>query len=84
MAPERSRKGFNVQDHVYKIVEIVGSSQTSIEDAIQQAVTRAARTLDNLRWFQVVETRGHIQDGKVHHYQVTLKIGFRLEEPTQD
>jgi len=68
-----------VQDHVYKIVEIVGSSKESIEDAIQQAVTRASKTLDNLRWFQVVETRGHIQDGKVHHYQVTLKIGFRLE-----
>ena len=71
-------------DHIYKIVEIVGSSQTSIEDAIQQAVTRASRTLDNLRWFQVVETRGHIQDGKVHHYQVTLKIGFRLEESARD
>ena len=68
-----------MQDHVYKIVEIVGSSKESIEDAIQQAVTRASKTLDNLRWFQVVETRGHIQDGKVHHYQVTLKIGFRLE-----
>jgi hypothetical protein len=73
-----------MQDHIYKIVEIVGSSQTSIEDAIQQAVTRASRTLDNLRWFQVIETRGHIQDGKVHHYQVTLKVGFRLEEPSQD
>jgi len=73
-----------VQDHVYKIVEIVGSSKESIEDAIQQAVTRASKTLDNLRWFQVVETRGHIQDGKVHHYQVTLKIGFRLEEPALD
>jgi flavin-binding protein dodecin len=71
-------------DHIYKVVEIVGSSQTSIEDAIQQAVTRASRTLDNLRWFQVVETRGHIQDGKVHHYQVTLKIGFRLEESARD
>ena len=69
-----------MQDHVYKIVEIVGSSKESIEDAIQQAVTRASKTLDNLGWFQVVETRGHIQDGKVQHYQVTLKIGFRLEE----
>jgi hypothetical protein len=71
-------------DHIYKVVEIVGSSQTSIEDAIQQAVARASSTLDNLRWFQVVETRGHIQDGKVHHYQVTLKIGFRLEESARD
>jgi hypothetical protein len=82
--PDCSRKGFKVQDHVYKIVEIVGSSKESIEDAIQQAVTRASKTLDNLRWFQVIETRGHIQDGKVHHYQVTLKIGFRLEEPALD
>ena len=73
-----------MQDHIYKVVEIVGSSQTSIEDAIQQAVTRASKTLDNLRWFQVVETRGHIQDGKVHHYQVTLKIGFRLEDAARD
>jgi flavin-binding protein dodecin len=71
-------------DHIYKVVEIVGSSQTSIEDAIQQAVARASSTLDNLRWFQVVETRGHIQDGKVHHYQVTLKIGFRLEDSARD
>jgi len=71
-------------DHIYKGVEIVGSSQTSIEDAIQQAVARASSTLDNLRWFQVVETRGHIQDGKVHHYQVTLKIGFRLEDSARD
>lgn len=71
-------------DHIYKIVEIVGSSQTSIEDAIQQAVARASRTLDNLGWFQVVETRGHIQDGKVQHYQVTLKIGFRLDEAARD
>jgi len=65
-------------DHVYKLVEIVGSSKTSIEDAIHQAVARASQTLDNLRWFEVVQTRGHIRDGKVDHFQVTLKVGFRL------
>ncbi len=67
-------------DHTYKIIEITGSSETSIEDAIQRAVTRATQTLKHLRWFEVVQTRGHIENGKVHHYQVTLKIGFALEE----
>jgi len=71
-------------DHVYKLVEIVGSSKTSIEDAIHQAVARASQTLDNLRWFEVVQTRGHIRDGKVDHFQVTLKVGFRLEDVPQD
>ncbi len=69
-----------MQDHIYKIIQIAGSSETSIEDAIQQAIARAARTLDNLRWFEVIETRGHIEGGKVHHYQVTLKVGFTLQD----
>ena len=68
-----------MSDHVYKIVEIVGSSETSIEDAIQTAINRASTTLKNLRWFEVVQTRGHIEDGKVQHYQVTIKAGFTLE-----
>ena len=68
------------QDHIYKVIEIVGSSETSIEDAIQRAVARAAQTLKHLRWFEVLQTRGHIENGKVHHYQVTLKIGFTLDE----
>ena len=68
------------QDHIYKVIEIVGSSETSIEDAIQRAVARAAQTLKHLRWFEVLQTRGHIENGKVHHYQVTLKIGFKLDE----
>jgi flavin-binding protein dodecin len=68
-----------MSDHVYKIVEIVGSSETSIEDAIQTAINRASSTLKNLRWFEVVQTRGHIEDGKVQHYQVTIKAGFTLE-----
>ena len=66
-------------EHVYKIVEIVGSSPNSIEDAIAAAVAKAAQSLRELRWFEVVETRGHIENGKVGHYQVKLKIAFTLE-----
>ncbi len=68
-----------MSDHVYKKAEIVGSSNSSIEDAIEQAIERASATIKNLNWFEVVETRGHIENGKVAHYQVTLKVGFRLE-----
>lgn len=66
-------------DHVYKKAEIVGSSKTSIEDAVESAIKRASKTIKNLDWFEVVETRGHIVDDKVGHYQVTLKVGFRLD-----
>ncbi|WP_394808025.1 dodecin [Nitrosomonas sp.] len=66
-------------DRVYKVIEIVGSSAKSIEDAIQQAIAKSGETLRNLDWFEVVETRGHIVDAKVAHYQVKLKIGFRLD-----
>ncbi len=70
-----------MQDHhVYKVVKLVGSSPNSIEDAIKSAIARAHQTLRNLRWFEVVETRGHIENGEVHHYQVTLKVGFTLED----
>jgi flavin-binding protein dodecin len=69
-----------MQDHIYKVVEIVGSSETSIEDAIGRAVTRAHETLRHLRWFEVVQTRGHIEDGKIKHYQVALKVGFTMED----
>jgi dodecin len=69
-----------MQDHVYKMIELAGSSETSVEDAIQNAITRAAKTLHGLRWFQVVETRGHIEGGRVVHYQVVIKVGFTLEE----
>jgi len=68
-----------MSDHVYKVIEIVGSSSKSIEDAIQQAIAKSGETLRNLDWFEVVETRGHIVDAKVAHYQVRLKIGFRLD-----
>ena len=71
-----------MSDHVYKVVELVGSSLTSIEDAIQTAIKRADQTLRNLRWFEVVQTRGHVENGEVRHYQVVLKAGFTLEAGT--
>jgi flavin-binding protein dodecin len=67
-------------NHVYKLVELVGSSTTGIDDAVRNAIETAALTIRNIDWFEVVETRGHVQDGKVAHYQVTLKIGFRIED----
>jgi flavin-binding protein dodecin len=66
-------------DHVYKTIELVGSSTTGLEDAVRSAVSKASQTLRNLRWFEVVETRGHIEEGRVAHWQVTLKVGFTLE-----
>jgi flavin-binding protein dodecin len=69
-----------MHDHVYKVIELVGSSETSIEDAINNAVARAAETLRNLRWFEVAQTRGQIENGKVHFYQVVLKVGFTMED----
>lgn len=69
-----------MKDHVYKILELVGSSENSIEDAVQNAVTRAAKTVREMKWFEIVQTRGHIEDGTVRHYQVTLRVGFTLEE----
>ncbi|MEO6780132.1 MAG: dodecin [Bradyrhizobium sp.] len=68
-----------MSDHVYKTVEITGSSKMSAEDAIKNAISTAAKTIRNMEWFVVTETRGHIKDGAVGHYQVTLKIGFKLE-----
>ncbi|MBL4615683.1 MAG: dodecin family protein [Magnetovibrio sp.] len=67
-----------MSNHVYKKVELVGSSPNSIEDAIQNAIATAAKSLKHLEWFEVMETRGHIEDGKVGHYQVVLKVGFRI------
>jgi flavin-binding protein dodecin len=68
------------KDHIYKILELVGSSEKSIEDAIQNAITRASKTIREMKWFEVLETRGHIENSKVGHYQVTLRVGFTLEE----
>jgi flavin-binding protein dodecin len=68
-----------MKNHVYKVIEIVGSSKTSIEDAINTAIAQANKTVRNMDWFEVSQTRGHIENGKVGHFQVTLKIGFTLE-----
>lgn len=67
-------------DHVYKTLELVGSSTTSSDDAVRAALDRAAKTVRQLRWFQVVDTRGHIEDGRLAHWQVTVKVGFTLED----
>jgi flavin-binding protein dodecin len=67
-------------DHVYKTLELVGSSSRGVEDAVQKAIAKAAETVRNLRWFEVLDTRGHIEKGKVAHWQVTLKLGFTLED----
>lgn len=68
-----------MSNHVYKIIEVVGSSTKSSDDAIEQAIAKSGESLRNLDWFEVVETRGHIVDAKVAHYQVKIKIGFRLD-----
>ncbi len=67
-------------DHIYKKIELVGSSPDSIEKAVENALTRASATLRNMRWLEVVETRGHIEDGRIAHWQVTVKVGFTLDE----
>jgi len=67
-------------EHVYKVVEIVGTSAESVTKAIERAVAKASETLRNLGWFEVAQVRGHLEGGKVAHYQVTLKVGFKLED----
>ncbi len=67
-----------MNDNVYKVIEIVGSSGTSVEDAVEKAIARAATTIRDIRWFEIVSTRGNVEGGKVAHYQVTLRIGFTL------
>lgn len=67
-------------EHVYKVIEIVGSSKTGTDDAIRVAIEKASETIRHINWFQVVETRGHVVEGKVAHFQVVLKVGFRIEE----
>ena len=71
---------FNPDHHIYRVIELVGTSEDSIEDAITSAISRADSTLRNLRWFEVVRTSGHIEDGVVRHYQVTMKVGFTMED----
>ena len=70
-----------MDDHIYRVIELVGSSQTSVEDAINAAIDRASATIRNLRWFETVRTNGQIESGKVKHFQVTLKVGFTMEGP---
>jgi flavin-binding protein dodecin len=74
------QRRFCMSERVYKLIEITGSSPTSLEDAIQTAVAKAAQTIRNMRWFEVVETRGTIKDGEVEYWQVTIKVGFTLDD----
>jgi len=67
-------------NHVYKAVELTGSSSVGTDDAVRQAVARASKTLHNLRWFEITQVRGHIENGAVAHWQVTVKVGFTLDE----
>jgi flavin-binding protein dodecin len=69
-----------MSNHVYKMIELTGSSDKGIEEAIQNAVTKAGQTVRNMRWFQVMDTRGHIDNNQVQHWQVTIKIGFTMED----
>lgn len=69
-----------MSDHVYKQIEITGSSANSMQEAVERAIARASKTVHNMRWFQVTETRGHLEDGKIAHWQVTVKIGFTLDD----
>lgn len=66
-------------DHIYKKIELVGSSPTGIEEAVKNALSRAKKTVRNMRWFEIMETRGYLEDGEIAHWQVTLKVGFTLE-----
>jgi flavin-binding protein dodecin len=69
-----------MSEHVYKLVELAGSSTKSTDDAIQNAISRASKTLEHMDWFEVLETRGHIENGRIAHWQVTVKVGFRLND----
>lgn len=69
-----------MSEHVYKMIELVGSSPAGFDHAVQTAIARAGQTVRNLRWFEVIETRGHLEDGKIVHWQVRVKVGFTLDE----
>lgn len=69
-----------MSEHTYKLIELVGSSPISTDDAISNAIAKASLTVKHISWFELVETRGHIVDGKIDHYQVTIKVGFRIED----
>jgi flavin-binding protein dodecin len=78
-AAQMTHEAANHGDHIYRVIELVGTSEESIEDAITSGISRASSTLRNVRWFEVVRTSGHITDGIVRHYQVTMKVGFTME-----
>ncbi len=67
-------------DHVYKVIELTGTSTESIEKAVEGAILKASKSLNNIRWFEVVETRGSVKDGKIEHWQVSLKLGFTMQD----
>ena len=69
-----------MDEHIYKIIQLAGSSPNSIEDAIQSAIAKASKSLHHLRWFEVLETRGQVENGRVAHYQVVIKVGFTLDD----
>jgi flavin-binding protein dodecin len=69
-----------MNDHIYKKIELTGSSTVGMQEAIENAISKASQTIHHMRWFEVVETRGHIAEGKVAHWQVTIKVGFSLSE----
>lgn len=72
-------RSYDMSEHIYKKLELVGSSPKGFQEAVENALSRASQTVRNMRWFEVMETRGQIEDGRVNHWQVTLKIGFTLE-----
>ena len=76
---KRKAYPFKMSNHIYKKIELVGSSADSIEDAVQNAISKASKSLRNLRWFEILETRGQIEEGKIAHWQVTIKVGFTLD-----
>ena len=78
--PDCFTNWFHYNVSVYKLLELTGSSPTGIEDAVQTALAKASESVRNIHWFEVVETRGHVEDGKVAHWQVTIKAGFTLED----
>jgi dodecin len=78
--PNTANREDHVSDHVYKKVELIGSSKVSLTEAIETAISRASKTMRNLEWFEVDQIRGHIKDGVVAHYQVVMKVGFRIDD----
>jgi flavin-binding protein dodecin len=79
IAQPKIEGGF-MNEHIYKQIELTGSSKTSMEDAVQNAIAKASKTLHNLHWFQIVESRGYIENNKIDYWQVTIKLGFRLDD----